>query len=1144
MHTSDQALTGTMLESGDTLNIVSGKDITVSGSAISLDKGSANLVATGNVNIGAASETHELNSHETHSHSEVIAGSKVSSSIDQTMTLNQGSMISADSVNVVSGHDINVTGSNIVGTNDVTLKAVHDVTITTSQDTESTQTDYSKREWGFLSGMTALNQLDGGLQGYSFGVRKTTDAQQMTQVTNNSSMIGSVNGNLTVVAGNDLHATDAILYAANDLGLAGKTVTIDAAQNTFSQSEQQSFSQTAITAGISNPVIAAAMTANQMRQDVKHTNGDARLDALAAVTTGLAVKNAIDAVASNPSAVGGIGISVSLGTSHSNSNSSASSSTAAGSSITAGHNLTIAAAGAGADSDINVIGSNLSAGNNTTLIAAGDINLHAAQNSDSVSSTNSGSSASIGATLSLGQQNGLSFQLGVSGTKGNGNSSDTTWTNTHVSAGNTLTLQSGGDTNLIGAVADAQQVVANVGGDLNIASLQDTSHYDSKQVSGGVSISVCVPPICYGAGSSVAANFSQEKLNSDYASVTEQSGVHAGDGGFQINVKGNTDLKGGVISSSDVAIENGLNSLTTATLTHSDIENQASYDGSSVGVSGGYGVDLGKTQTGVATNINPVPGTTLPNTGGDKGGFAVAPPIALSASGDASSTTKSAISGGAINITDGTKQQQLTGQTAEEAVASINRDTTGTQATIAPIFDKDKIEAGFDITSQFINQVGTFVSDRAKEADAASKAANDPSLTPEQRAEAQQRADELNKDWGPGGSYRQVLTALTVAAGGNVTGGVGQYAQAATVTYLQELGASQVKALINTLSLDQTPEGETARAALHAIVGCAGAAGSGASCGAGAMGAAASSVIGSLLKPTDNMTAEERLVRENLVNSLIAGLATSIGASGADTAAAAGAGQIEAQNNQVGILGPKKNPLSVDLVKTYCATGTCTDEQVKLLVQVQNQMNEASGNNAMIVAGGVTAAAMVAAVPALAGLAPDALALALANPAAAVNAGIITVETAAAIATDSMTPGLAIEGLVQKAGNAANNAVKQADLEILAANGVKFTLQNVVATGTTPSGQIVFLETGSSSAGLQHIIEEHGAEFANMGVSPAQIPDVVMQAVTQGKIVGYQGSGTGRPIYEVTVNGQQHQIAVTVGSNGFIVGANPRGSVK
>lgn len=53
-----------------------------------------------------------------------------------------------------------------------------------------------------------------------------------------------------------------------------------------------------------------------------------------------------------------------------------------------------------------------------------------------------------------------------------------------------------------------------------------------------------------------------------------------------------------------------------------------------------------------------------------------------------------------------------------------------------------------------------------------------------------------------------------------------------------------------------------------------------------------------------------------------------------------------------------------------------------------------------------------------------------------------------------------------------------------------------------------------------------------------------MSAVTAGKLVGYQGSGTGCPIYEVVVNGQTQQIAVTVSSNGYIVGANPRGSVK
>ncbi|MET3823715.1 hemagglutinin repeat-containing protein [Burkholderia ambifaria] len=445
-----------------------------------------------------------------------------------------------------------------------------------------------------------------------------------------------------------------------------------------------------------------------------------------------------------------------------------------------------------------------------------------------------------------------------------------------------------------------KQVVADVGGNLNVESLQDKDHYDSKQQSAGVSVSVCVPPFCYGGSSSAAANFSQQKMHSDYAAVGEQSGIKAGDGGFQVNVKGNTDLKGGVIASSDKAVQDGVNSLTTATLTHSDIENHASYDASSIGLSGGFGGQIGKDQKGTATNVNPVPGTTLPK--GD-GGLQVAPPVALSASGDANSTTKSGISGGAITITDGAKQQQLTGQTAAEAVASVNRDTANTGGALAPIFDKDKIQAGFDITSQFINQAGTFVANRAAEADAAKAAANNPNLTPEERAAAQQRANELNANWGPSGTYRQVLTALSVAAGGNVTGGLGQFAQNATVAYLQELGANQVKQIADNLG------SEEARAALHAIVGCAGAAAGSQSCGAGAMGAATSSVLGSLLAPSTNLSASEREARDNLVASLVAGVAA---VSGQNVATAAGAGKIEVENNQVSfgrtVTGPQDVP--------------------------------------------------------------------------------------------------------------------------------------------------------------------------------------------------------------------------------------------
>ena len=85
----------------------------------------------------------------------------------------------------------------------------------------------------------------------------------------------------------------------------------------------------------------------------------------------------------------------------------------------------------------------------------------------------------------------------------------------------------------------------------------------------------------------MSGSFSASKSNvdSNFASVAEQSGIRAGDGGFQVDVKGNTSLKGGVIASTDKAIEGGKNSLTMATLTTSNIQNRAEASASSSGIS-------------------------------------------------------------------------------------------------------------------------------------------------------------------------------------------------------------------------------------------------------------------------------------------------------------------------------------------------------------------------------------------------------------------------------------------------------------------------------------------------------------------------------------------------------------------------------
>ncbi|MCA3778775.1 MAG: hypothetical protein IOC39_05495 [Burkholderia sp.] len=270
----------------------------------------------------------------------------------------------------------------------------------------------------------------------------------------------------------------------------------------------------------------------------------------------------------------------------------------------------------------------------------------------------------------------------------------------------------------------------------------------------------------------------------------------------------------------------------------------------------------------------------------------------MNASGDANSTTRSGISGGALTIRDESRQLQLTGQSAAETVASINRDTSDTGGALAPIFDKEKIQAGFDITSQFINQVGTFVDNRVKEADAAQMALDkEKSKSADQQdaariAQLTQTVQE-NSTWQEGGTGRRVLTAITAAVGGNVTGSAGTVMQSAAAYYLQSLAVEQVKGISDAL------DSESARAALQSLVGCAGAATSSKGCGAGAAGAAASVVLNNLLDGVNNiqtstLTNEEKLARERIVQSIVAGTTSTLGG---DAATASIASLIEAENN-------------------------------------------------------------------------------------------------------------------------------------------------------------------------------------------------------------------------------------------------------
>ena len=124
---------------------------------------------------------------------------------------------------------------------------------------------------------------------------------------------------------------------------------------------------------------------------------------------------------------------------------------------------------------------------------------------------------------------------------------------------------------------------------------------------------------------------------------------------------------------------------------------------------------------------------------------------------------------------------------------------------------------------------------------------------------------------------------------------------------------------------------------------------------------------------------------------------------------------------------------------------------------------------------------------------------------------------------------------LRNVGDALESGLNSNLLDELANSGVKYNPEDIVAITKTADGKLVWLENGTDTAGLNHIITEHADDFLNKGITQEQIPDYVMNALENGKIVGYQGRGTGRPIYEFTYNGEIHKVAITVGNNGFMV---------
>ncbi|WLO84633.1 hemagglutinin repeat-containing protein [Pantoea agglomerans] len=483
------------LLSGESVTVIAGRDLTVTGSAVAADQ-DVSLRAGRDVEIGAATETDSHYQLKEKKKSGLLGSGGIGFTIGKQSTRHeidekgttQSQSVSTigssqGSVDITAGNRLHVGGADLVAGKDMNLTG-DSVTIDPGFDSRSRKETFEQKQSGLsiaLSGTagSALNTAVSTAQ----QARKSGDGR------------------------------------------------VSALQNTQAALNGVQAAQAAQMDGLNT----AAADAHNAAGDLKPGQ-----DGYQAGSTNT------------------IGVSASYGSQSSKSETRTESSQSQGSTLTAGRNLTVTATGKNGTAqsgDISIAGSQLKAGGDLSLDASRDILLQSAQNTQSTDSKNSSKGGSVGVGIGVGSGGyGISVSASINAAKGSEKGNGLTHSETTLDAGNRLSLTSGRDITLTGAQANGESVKVDAGRNLTLTSEQDSDRYDSKQQSASAGGSFTFGSMTGSAN----VNVSRDKMHSNWQSVAEQTGIFAGKGGFDVTVGEHTQLNGAVISSTASADKNRL----------------------------------------------------------------------------------------------------------------------------------------------------------------------------------------------------------------------------------------------------------------------------------------------------------------------------------------------------------------------------------------------------------------------------------------------------------------------------------------------------------------------------------------------------------------------------------------------------------
>ena len=382
-------------------------------------------------------------------------------------------------------------------------------------------------------------------------------------------MIGSRFGSVTLGATGSTQVEASDVTSKGDIQVQGSGVTIRNGYTTSHTEETHRFSKSGLTLSLSNRLVDTTTNAVGTLTRANSVK-DERLKALLAYKTYDDAKTSLEK-SKLKDQVKSLHLNLSLGTEKSEASTNVDSKIAKASTVVSEGHVRVTTK----KDDLRIEESDVQ-GKDITLDSANSIYVKGKETTSEMTQSMKQKQGSLGISYDVLQHRFSDISVNASGSKGSIAGTDIVHAPTKITASNTLGVSTKQDLNIKDGVFKGEAIQANIGGNLEIHSVQDTHDYTDHTTSGGMGLSLSKK----GAFKSLQSSLQRTDIDSKYTSVIHQSGLYAGSTGFNISVGNTTTLEGALLAS-----RTDTNTLKTKYLVMKDMKNRAKYTYGSKGVS-------------------------------------------------------------------------------------------------------------------------------------------------------------------------------------------------------------------------------------------------------------------------------------------------------------------------------------------------------------------------------------------------------------------------------------------------------------------------------------------------------------------------------------------------------------------------------